>query len=476
MRCSLSAFGVVFKQRRMAWSWWLLITISWLTGCAQHSQIDRPAVDLEQWETPLSESTTPALSDWWRSFGSDALNQMMQQALAHNPDLSSAWLNLARAEIQLQGVQADRLPVTLSAGAEAQGGSSSATSGLQHQESSQLRLNISYEVDLWGRVAAQQAAGEAQLDASRYDLQAAQLSLTSRVAETWFQWLTLQAQQAEAQDQLARLTQQEQLVSARQRLGVATEAELASQRASRLQQQNQLTQIQQQSQQTRRALALLLGQSYQGWQPPQADLFDLALPLPDPGWPTALLTQRPDLARAEAQLRHAEANVVQARAALFPSVNLQASALLASETLFLHDPIRSLNLTSTLAQTLFDRGARQRQIALSDLQRQSLVETYRANLLNALMEVDNALEQVQVQQQLAEQQLALLAAQEAIFAQTAQRHRLGSASLSQRLEAQSQLARTREQQLQLQQAQLNARVQLYKALGGGIKQQNDTPE
>lgn len=439
-------------------------------GCVQQGVVERPSVLVEAWETQWDQGAVtpePRLKAWWQSFGSDALNELIEQALAQHPDVNTAWLHLARAELQLGAVQAERIPMTLAAGADAQMGLNSETSSWQQRQTSQLRFNVSYEVDLWGRVAAQQAAGIAQFDATQYDLLAVQLSVSSRVAETWFQWLALQVQLNYAQAQLDRLQTQQALIQTRWEQGMATPAEVASRRSSLLQQRSQWIQLNQHSEQTRRALALLLGQPPQDWQPPEGDLLQLLLPLPDPGLPTDLLLRRPDLARAEARLRQAEANVTQARAALFPSLNLLTSVRLASDTLFLHDPVSSFNLTSSLAQTLFDRGARQRQIQLNDLQRQSLVEQYRQSLLNALLEVDNALEQVQVQQYLVEQQQALIEVQETLVEQVQRRYQLGSETLSQWLDAQAQLERAYEQRVLLQRTQLLASIQLYRALGGG---------
>ena len=450
---------------------WLLIILLGLSGCAHTVTSERPQATQQHWEAPrltTQDSPLPLTEPWWQTLNAPVLNQLIEQALAANPDVQSAWLSLSRAQINLQGVQSDRLPLNVTAGAQTQASSHSNTSGIQRQESAQLGLNASYEIDLWGRVAALETAGEASFQASYFDWQAAQLSLSISVAETWFQWLALNAQHTSATAHLQRSLQQLQLLEARAAAGSVTPADLSRQRSSVISQQNSLDNLVQQKHQTRRALALLLGQSAYAWQPPEADLNTFYLPSPDPGLPTELISRRPDLASQEARLVAAEANLVQARAALYPSLSLQTSASLASDSLSFSDPTRSLNLTASLLQTLFDRGSRQRQIAMTDLQRLELLESYRKALLSALVEVENALDRLHYANQTEQRQLELVRVQQQLLDQTLSHYRHGSETLSNLLDAQTSLAQAQDQQIQLRVAHLQAGLDLYKALGGGF--------
>lgn len=449
-------------------AWPLLLLLG---GCAHTVTHELPELPLEShWEeaTQLTETGFAATEqDWWQAFESPELNQLVQQALAANPDFQTAWINLSQAELQLKGVKADRLPVT--AGASIGGGTqySSTTDRFESNESSSLNLQIGYEVDLWGRMAALRTASEASLQASHHDWQTARLSLSSNVASQWFQWLTLNNQITTAQKALALSEYQLQSLEAQFRQGSATRADLARQRSDVISKQNSLGNLEQEQQQNRRSLAILLGQSPQHWQPPQADLHQINIPVPHPGLPTELISRRPDLASAEARLLAAQANIQQARAALYPSLNLGISAALASDELLFADPTRTFSLTALLAQTLFDRGKRQRNIQLTEMERQKLVESYRASVLSALVEVENALGRITLTQTLENRQQQLITEQQTLVRQTESRHRLGADTLATLLDAQQSLATTENALIQQRQARLNASLELYKALGGG---------
>ena len=199
-------------------------------------------------------------------------------------------------------------------------------------------------------------------------------------------------------------------------------------------------------------------------------LLAMVLPSADAGVPSDLLIRRPDLAREEARLQAADANVEQARTAFLPSVSLGLSAGASSaDLLTLANPVETAGWTLSLAQTLFDGGRLDAQQAISESQRLELVESYRSAILIALQETDDALDRVQTSQHREELQQTINERAARTLELTELRYREGSDELLTLLDAQRTLFQTRDQLVQLRLARLVATVDLYKALGGGWK-------
>src|SRR5690606_33317760 len=197
-------------------------------------------------------------------------------------------------------------------------------------------------------------------------------------------------------------------------------------------------------------------------------LMSLHVPEINAGIPTDLLTRRPDLASTEAQLQIADANVAVARAALLPSVQLTASANRSSPFLFsLSQPTDTLSWSLSLAQTLFSGGRLRNQVALSESQRVALVERYRADILTAVQEVNDALDRRAVTAELEQRQAQILAEAERTLRLVETRYREGSDDLLSLLDAQRTVFQARDQLAQQRLDRLNAVVDLYLALGGG---------
>lgn len=450
---------------------WPLIASLALTGCAAPGPATRPAVPLPTaWTTPVAP-TAPLEGTWWRGFGSAPLLDLIDEALAANPDLAQTAERVVQAELNLRSAGASLFPaVTAGAGSSARrsdGGPGPSSRG----ESTSASLSVSYEVDLWGRLAAGRRSAQAGVQASRFDLDGARLSLAAGVAQAWFQTLALRVRQEIARENLALAERLLAIVEVRYRNGAASALDLSRQRTTVLNQRAALLPLQEQLRQTEGALALLLGRAPQGYAVPEADFAALALPEVAPGLPSELLVRRPDLAAAEARLAAADADVDAARAALLPSFELSGSAGLASTALLsLSNPVSTATLAASIAQTLFDGGRRQVQVELSESQRRQLVEGYRAAVLSALQDVEVALaqaaryrEQEQAQQTIREEaQRALQLAE--------RRYREGVDDLATLLDAQRTLFAAQDNLAQTRLARLTAALDLFKALGGGWEQ------
>ena len=449
---------------------WVLLALG-LSACAGIEPIQRPALDLSGNWVETADHEVPVREAWWRGFQSPQLERLVAANLLDSPDLAAAAERVVQAELQVRTSGASLFPSLSLGGNTASRRNDPDLGPTTSSESSSLSLGTSYEVDLWGRLAAGVRSTEASLAAVRHDYASVQLSLEAAVANAYFQSLAAGERLAIAGDNLAIAERVLAVVDARYRNGAASMLDLTRQRTAVLSQQSALIPLEVQQRQTRYALAILLGQVPQSFRLEAEALQALRIPPVGAGLPSELLTRRPDLARAEARLAAADADVVVARTALLPSFSLSASAGIASPTLLsLANPDTSLAATASLAQTLFDGGRLRSLVASAESRRRELVENYRLAILTALREVEDGLGNVErnrrlelIQEQVVEQARRSLRLAEL-------RYREGTDDLLSVLDAQRTLFQAQDQQVQLRLARLTAALDLYKALGGGWRE------
>ncbi|WP_220812686.1 efflux transporter outer membrane subunit [Pseudomonas paralcaligenes] len=403
--------------------------------------------------------------DWWRGFASAELDALIEQALAGNHDLAAAAARLRQAEASARAAGAPLLPRldgTLGANREGRLGGDAETVGTRYSGG----LAASYEVDLWGRLAADHDAALAELAASRFDRDALRLTLTASVADAWLRQIALGERLRLAGLNLANAERVLATVEARQAAGAATPLELAQQRGLVAEQRRIREELRQQVDDVRSQLAVLLGQGEPAEQARSA-LASLDVPTLDGGLPSELLLRRPDLARAEARLSAADADLRAARAALLPRLNLSAGASGSANRLsrLFADPVYSL--AAALAAPIFDGGALAAERDRSAARREELLADYRKSIVEAFADVQVALNagagvdaQWQAQQEVqAQAERALRLAE--------QRYRAGADDLLNLLDAQRTLYAAEDQSAQLRLARLQTGVALARALGGG---------
>jgi len=204
-----------------------------------------------------------------RLFGSPSLQELVEAALAANPDIRIATERVRQAEIQLRAAGASLLPLA-TAGGDTAWRRSDAGSGSRtiESESTGASLEISYEVDLWGRLAAGVSGADAFLAASRYDFETVRLTLVSGVANTYFQLLAARARLDIARENLAIAERVFGVAEARYRNGAASALDVSRQRSIVLAQRAAILPLETAERQTIAALAGLLGSPPQGFTSP----------------------------------------------------------------------------------------------------------------------------------------------------------------------------------------------------------------
>lgn len=440
-----------------------------LMACATTDDVKRPNISLPASYQPSDAGSASEIdANWWQAFNAPTLNSLMLTADQQSPDVLIAAERVRQAEFQLRIANASLFPSLNASASSGERRSKNSGESVVISESTNANVGVSYELDLWGEIAAGRQSARAGFDATRFDQDAALLSIKAAIASGWFQWLSLQQRIATAQKNIAIAERVQNVVDARYRNGVATAADVAQQQTNLLTQRASLLPLELQARQIRSALAILLGNTPQEFWLDDANMMDITVPEIAPGTPADLVTRRPDLAASEAALIAANANIRQARAMLLPGISLGANVGKTASELFSLNPATQVSgWTVSLAQTLFNGGRLVNQKRLSEARREELLLQYHRGILVALQEVDSALASADVsrRQEISLQEILIQA--ERSLQLTEVRYREGTDDLLALLVAQRTLFQAEDALVQQRLARLNAAVDLYKALGGG---------
>lgn len=450
---------------------YLSLSLALLTGCSLNTPVPQSRVELpRQWNTEADSLVWPQ-ARWWTEYQQPQLSQLIARARSGNLDLASAATRLLQADAQLRQSGASLLP-QLDAGASGRR-SGSDTQGTA--DSFNASLNASYEVDFWGRNRAAVEAASANLNATRYDLEAVAISTDAAVAGTWFQLVENQARLQLARDNLAAAEQVLQIVEARYRYGADDSLALSQQRALVAQLRASLPSLEQQTLQLRNSLALLIGQGPDLLLASLPEMTDIRVPEPGAGLPSELLARRPDIRASEQRLLAANANLAVARAALYPSIQLTGNYGAQSTSLsdLLSNPLNSWGLAAGLTQPVFNAGRIRAQIDSSAASQQEALIGYQRAILDALVDADTALGALRQAREQFHLQQAATAEAELAFELAQNRYKAGAITLQNLLDTQRSWFQSQDSLVQQRAAWLQATVSLYRALGGGW--QADTP-
>ncbi|MGE0719164.1 MAG: efflux transporter outer membrane subunit [Alphaproteobacteria bacterium] len=417
------------------------------------------------WRGPAPAEGVPPPPDWWHAFGSAELDRLSEAAQAGNLDIAAAVARIEQADAQVRAAGAPLLPaldLSINAARSRQGG------GVVANRIG-LTLSASYEIDFWGKNRAGQRAAEWTAAATRYDRETVALTVAAGVANAYLQLLAAQDRMKTAEANLGIAQRGLDAIRARNSVGTATALDVAQQESVVLQQRAAVPPLRQQIRQNGNALAILTGRPPADLDVAGGSLYALAVPAVAAGLPSELLVRRPDIRRSEAALRAAEADVVVARAALFPSISLTASGGYQSTALAsLFGPgAAAWSVGAGLLQPLFDGGRLEAQLAQQRARFGELLQSYRQTVIGAFRDVEDALVAIQETAQQERLQEAVVATARRAFDISTARLREGTIDLLTLLNTQQTLFQAQDQLTQLRLARLQAAVGLYQALGGG---------
>ena len=393
----------------------------------------------------------------------------MNEVLAQNTDLAVAGISLQQARIQArqaqsqQGVRVGDAGLTTRRSFDLKDGDSSSSFGINYP-------GLSYELDLFGKLANQTEAARWEALASEEDLQATAQSLIGTTAQLYWQLAYLNERYSVVQQNLATAQKTYDLVRVQYRAGAVSGLDLTQAEQAIQSQQATLSQIEQQRVETRTGLAVLLHMPVQqlAIQEPSR-LPNIQLPSIQADLPASLLSRRPDLRATELRLRKALANKDANKASYYPSISLTGNLTtgIGSSTSLsnaLKNPVATLGAGLTLP--FLQWNDMKRDLQVNELEYEKAIMQYRQTMYEAFADVENALSnRTELTKQVALQQRNVELA-ERTERLTEVRYRNGAVALKNLLDAQETTRNARLSLVQTRQNQYNAYVTLMQALGG----------
>jgi NodT family efflux transporter outer membrane factor (OMF) lipoprotein len=441
-------------------------------------------------------------SNWWEEYQDPQLNDLESRVAISNQTIVAAEASYRAAHALVLEAQAQLYP-TLSldpsmtrarssaatsglGGGVATGGTSVTTTGTtptpttttsttaQSGSSTQTHniftfpLEASYQIDLWGSIRNTVAVNRFAAQASAAQLANALLSTQSLLAQDYFQLRVADEQRRILETTVGDYQVSLHLVRTLVKSGVDSEADIATAQTQLESATAEATDVGVARAQLEHAIAVLIGVAPAKFSIPYQH-FNQQLPTIPVGVPSDLLERRPDIAAAERQVAQSNAQIGVARAAFFPSLTLTGAAGYESTSLSsLFDfPNRFWSVGPSVAQLLFDGGARRAAAAQARALNDSQVATYRQTVLSALQSVEDNLAALRIlAQELAQAHRATVAAKRAVEL-TIVLYRNGVDSYANVIVAQNAFLSARETELQIQLRELTASVTLVNDLGGG---------
>ncbi|MGQ5524352.1 efflux transporter outer membrane subunit [Chitinimonas sp. PSY-7] len=454
-----------------------LLVAAGLAGCASYTP--PPKLDLP---TPEGVTAPAELGQWWQSLNAPVLNGLIDEALRHNTDVLVAMESVGQSRATLRQAQVALLPdvnATLNAtrrnpsdltGQPGRTGASTSYTG---------GLSVSYEIDLWGRVWKAKDAALANLLASQYAREATRSAVAAQTARSYFTLLAADAEIALLTQTLNTRNEAVSLEQKRFKAGAIGEYELKLSEAEQASIAAALPQVLAAREKAEAALAVLLGRSpkeiIEGHIERGNGLTVLAeAPEIPAGLPADLLTRRPDVRRAEAQLAVADASLAETRRRYFP--NLTLTGFLGGESPSLSDlfnaPARTWNIAGQLLQPIVGMANIDAQVEAAKASRNQAELAYAQAARSAYADVRSALAAHSAARD------TLVATETRVKAQTKVkeladiRYKAGVSSYLDQLNAERDRLGAERDRVSALQGRLNALVDVYQSLGGGWQQQD----
>lgn len=413
----------------------------------------------------------PANAQWWTLFDDATLNQLVQAARQDNADIQVALARIRMTEslaVQAGAALYPTLNLTAS-GTRATSGPSVSVSGVGVQaNTSQVGLLTSYELDVWGRVRRNIESATAVATASQYEKDSVSLTISALVSNLYLRLRSLDAQMAVLKDSVRTRTESVKVAEAKLQGGLVSPIDVNQGKAALAASQANLSEVTRQRAIVQNQLGVLTGKL--DLTIAAGDVRQLpAPPLPPEGLPSTVVESRPDVNRAEQDLRAANARVGVATAGLFPTFSLVGlfGAQSVSFSSFLTDQSSVWSAGIGLLQPIFSGGLLQGRLEYAKAQQQEALGGYVKVVRNAFGEVSDAL--ISVQQTLQTEQYLQQQVQASTKAQelAALRYAAGYVDFLNVLESQRVANEANLAFVINRSARLQASVDLFKALGGG---------
>jgi len=424
-----------------------------------------PEVLSADWRGPSTTGATLPES-LAAAFRAPVLAELTSRALAGNADLAAATARIEQARAQMRIARASMFPtVSATAGASATR-SDGGGSGVRFESNGGFAgLDVSYELDLFGREAAGRRSVRAQARAAQFDREALALTIEAELARALLQSAALAERLRLLDRGLVDARELDRVIGVRFRLGEATRLETAQQAIELKRLETERLRLAQAREQTRNAAAILVGEEAPTFDLPDIAFAALAVPEPAVVQPAELLVRRPDIRAAEARIAAAAGDVDRARAAFLPSIRLSASGI--GEAATLGGPVAAvLSIGAGLLAPIFEGGRLRGELDLSAATQRESVELYRGALLTALGEAQNALAAVRLSEERAALQAAAVEEARTAAQLSLRRYLEGETDFQFVADARADLVAAEDAAVLARQERLEAAIDLYRAMGG----------
>lgn len=457
-----------------------------LAGCTVGPKYQTPAVpvapaDQGQLPAEFTESqgwkqARPAETElgqsWWQIFGSQELNDLEAQVDVSNQNIQAAESQFRQARA-LVAVNRSNLYPSVTAGYALSTtlpahNAATTSASLGEYGNTVLPIDVSYELDAWGRIRRTIAAAQAEMQAGAADVASARLSLHAELAIDYFELHSLDAQKELLDRTLVSYEKALELNQNRYEGGLVSGAEVAQARTQLETTRAQSIDVKDARAQYEHAIAVLAGRTPESLQLPVSPLV-AAPPVIPTGIPSQLLEQRPDIAAAERRMAEANERIGIARAAYFPTLMLTAAAGIQSSSFanWLSWPSRFWALGPNMLETLFDAGRRRALAESATAGYDTTVANYRATALSAFKDVEDNLSTLRIlERESAAQRLAVQAAERSLEL-SMNRYTGGLVTYLEVVTAQNIALQNQRVEVDLLRRRMDACVRLIKALGGG---------
>jgi NodT family efflux transporter outer membrane factor (OMF) lipoprotein len=458
---------------------WAVALTLFLGGCSLAPRLQVPDVptadaykELGPWTRAQPADRLPRDS-WWMLYETAEIGDLEQQLLVGSPTLAAALANYAQATALSDQARAGLFP-TLGLAAGTSRNRESAHAPLigpttpRYYNNNTVGGSISYELDLWGQIRNQVAAGEANAQASAADLENARLSLLAQLVDDYVQLRSLDREKAILDDTVTAFGRALSLTEQRHGAGIAAGLDVAQAQTQLDTARSQGAQILAQRALMEHAIAALLGISASTFSIAPA-IVDIKLPQIPADVPTTLLERRPDIAGAQRRMIAANANIGVARAAYFPSLSLSAQGGFQSTSVsnWLSAPSSFWAIGPNALLSVFDGGLRRAQVAQARAEFDASAANYRGVVVAAFQQVEDDLASLNHYYDAAQQEKAAVDAAQRTLDLSMVLYKQGAADYLTVVTSQTALLQAQLQALNLDTLQLRASVDLVRALGGG---------
>ena len=466
----------------------LVLLLAALEGCTVGPKYVKPSVPTtpaykeevpassqgsEQWK-PANPGDQKNRGKWWEVFGDPELNKLEEQVAMSNQDLKVFEARFREARAAIRFNRAAQFPTisTLPSASFVKNSDFSPSFPAKVREgeagSFVLPFDLSYEIDLWGRVRRSVAAAREEAQASASDYETAKLSLEAELAMDYFELRSADAQKKLLDDTVKAYTDNVQLTETRFKGGVAPRADVAQAQTQLDTTRVQDTDVTVQRVQFEHAIAILIGKAPAEFNLPEAPL-NCQPPTIPVGLPSDLLQRRPDIAAAERRVAEANQQIGIARAAYFPTVTLDGTAGFSGSRAsnWFTWPSGFWAVGPALTQTLFDAGRRRATSESAHANYDAAVAAYRQTSLTAFQQVEDNVAALRILENEAQQQEQAVASSKDSLQLFTNRYRGGVDAYLQVITAQTTELANERNAIDIQRRRMDASVLLIKALGGG---------